>query len=260
MNIHPTSIISKEAKIDPTAVIGPYCIVRGDVTIGKNCVLENHVIIGSDDGEVVIGSNNRIYAGAAVGGAPQDKKYKGEKTKLVIGDSNHIREYVTLSLGTVTGGGVTSIGSGNLIMAYTHFGHDCKVGDNNVIANSCQFAGHVEIENNVTVGGICAINQFVKLGSFSFIGGFSSINKDILPFCIAQGNYAVVRATNKIGLERNGFSEQEVSDINKAIRIMTKSEATIEEKIQRIKEECQPGAKIEKFVEFIKTSKRGVAI
>jgi UDP-N-acetylglucosamine acyltransferase len=250
MNIHPTSIISKEAKIDPTAVIGPYCIVRGDVTIGKNSVLENHVIIGSDDGEVVIGNNNRIYAGAAVGGAPQDKKYKGEKTKLVIGDSNHIREYVTLSIGTITGGGVTTIGNGNLIMAYTHFGHDCKVGDNNVIANSCQFAGHVEIENNVTVGGICAINQFVKLGSFSFIGGFS----------FAQGNYAVVRATNKIGLERNGFSEQEINDINKAIRIMTKSEATIEEKIQRIKEECQPGARIEKFVEFIRTSKRGVAI
>lgn len=260
MSIHPTSIISKEAKIDSSAEIGPYCIIRGAVTIGKNTVLENHVIVGAEGGEVIIGENNRLYAGAAVGGAPQDKKYKGEKTTLIIGNSNHIREYVTISLGTVTGGGITRVGDGNLIMAYTHFGHDCIIGNNNVIANSCQLAGHVEIENNVTLGGLSAVNQFCKLGSFAFIGGFSAINKDILPYCIAQGNYAVVRATNKIGLERNGFTDAEVGDVNKAIRILTKSEGTVEEKLNRIREECAPGAKIEKFIDFIKTSKRGVAI
>ena len=260
MNIHPTSIISKEAKLDPSVVVGPYSIIRGDVTIGKNTIIENHVVIGSDEGCVVIGEGNHFFAGAAVGGAPQDKKYKGEKTKVIMGDNNHIREYVTISLGTVTGGGVTHLGDNNLIMAYAHFGHDCKVGNNNVIANSCQLAGHVEIENNVTVGGLCAINQFCRLGSFAFIGGFSAINKDILPYCIAQGNYAVVRATNKIGLERNGFSPQEVEDINKSIRILTKSTDTIEQKLERIKQECKPGAKIESFVEFIKSSKRGVAI
>lgn len=258
--IHPTSIISKEAQLDPTVEVGPYCVIRGRVKIGKGTKLENNVTIGSEFGLVEIGDNNTIYSGAVLGGTPQDKKYKGENTKLVIGDENHIREYVTLNIGTVNGGGLTEIGDNNLIMAYVHFGHDCKIGDNNVIANSCQLAGHVTIENNITLGGMCAVNQFVTLGSFAFIGGFSAINKDILPYSISQGNYAVARATNKIGLERNGFSSDEVDDIHKAIRILSKSDTTIEACLNRIKEECRPSTRMDYLLNFVKQSKRGVAI
>lgn len=258
--IHPTSIISKEAEVDSGVEIGPYSIIKGRVRIGKGTKLENNVTIGSEYGLVEIGENNTIYAGAVLGGAPQDKKYKGENTKLTIGNNNHIREFVTLNIGTVTGGGATDIGDNNLIMAYVHFGHDCKMGNNNVIANSCQLAGHVIIENNVTLGGMCAVNQFCTLGNFSFIGGFSAINKDILPYCIAQGNYAIARATNKVGLERNGFLADEIEDIHKALRIILKGEGTIQESVARVEQECRKSDKLTYFLDFIKNSKRGIAI
>lgn len=260
MSIHPTSIISKEAIIDPTAEVGPYCIIKGQVKIGKNTVLDNNVVIGCEQGVVEIGEGNHIHSGAVLGGVPQDKKYKNEKTKLVIGNNNQIREYTTLNLGTVTGTGVTKLGNNNLVMAYAHFGHDCDVGDNNVIANACQLAGHVTIQNNVTLGGMSGVNQFCTLGSFSFVAGFSSVNKDILPYSIAQGNFAVCRATNKIGMERNGISEKSVSEINKAIRIITKGENTVEERIARILTECEKCSEVDYFVDFIKKSERGIAI
>lgn len=260
MAVHPTSIISKEAIIDPTVEIGPYCIIKGQVKIGKNSVLKNNVIIGCEEGVVEIGEGNHIYTGAVLGEVPQDKKYKGEKTKLLIGNNNHIREYTTLNLGTVQGGGVTVLGDNNLVMAYAHFGHDCIVGHHNVIANSCQLAGHVTVQDHVTIGGMSGVNQFATLGSHCFIAGFSSINKDILPYSIAQGNFAVVRATNKIGLERKGISEKSISEINKAIRIMTKGDSTVEERVERIQRECESCPEIEYFVNFVKKSERGIAI
>lgn len=260
MSIHPTSIISKEAILDPTVVVGPYCIIKGQVKIGKNTILENNVVIGSEYGVVEIGEGNHIYTGAVLGEVPQDKKYKNEKTKLVIGNNNHIREYTTLNLGTVQGGGVTQLGDGNLVMAYSHFGHDCIVGNHNVIANSCQLAGHVTIQDHVTLGGMSGVNQFSTLGSHCFIAGFSSINKDILPYSIAQGNFATVRATNKIGLERKGISEKAIGEINKAIRIITKGDNTVEERVNRIQAECEKCPEIEYLVNFIKKSERGIAI
>jgi UDP-N-acetylglucosamine acyltransferase len=258
--IHPTSIISKEAILDPTVVVGPYCIIKGQVKIGKNTVLENNVVIGSEYGVVEIGEGNHIYTGAVLGEIPQDKKYKNEKTKLIIGNNNNIREYTTLNLGTVQGGGVTQLGDGNLVMAYTHFGHDCIVGHHNVIANACQLAGHVTIQDHVTLGGMSGVSQFSTLGSYSFIGGFSSVNKDIPPYAIAQGNFATVRATNKIGLERKGISEKSISEINKAIRIITRGDGTVEERLNRIMNECEKCAEIEYFVDFVKKSERGIAI
>jgi UDP-N-acetylglucosamine acyltransferase len=190
MNVHPTSYVAKEAIIEDGVEVGPFCVINGKSKIGSGSRLISHVTIGSDSGSVEIGKDNVFYAGTAIGGPPQDKKYKGEDTRLIIGDGNQFRECVTLSLGTMNGGGVTKIGDNNLIMAYSHFGHDSCCGNNNVIANSTQLAGHVSIENNVIVGGMCAINQFARLGNFSFIGGYSAINKDILPYSIAQGNYA----------------------------------------------------------------------
>lgn len=260
MSIHSTAIISDEVQLGKNVVVGPYTVIKGQVKIGDGTIIENGATIGSDYGVVEIGKENHIYAGAAIGGSPQDKKYNKDKTRLIIGDKNQIREYVTLSIGTVTGGGTTTVGSGNLIMAYAHLGHDCYLGNNNVVANSCQFAGHVHVENNVTVGGSCAINQFVKIGNFAFIGGFSAINKDILPFCIAQGNYAVVRAANKIGLERAGFTEDQVEAIYKAIRIISKGTDNIETRIERVLQECGRTPEIDYMVEFTRSSKRGLAL
>jgi UDP-N-acetylglucosamine acyltransferase len=258
--IHPTSIISKEAIIDPSVRIGPYCIIKGHVKIGKDTILENNVVIGSEFGVVEIGDGNHIYTGAVLGEIPQDKKYKGEKTKLEIGNNNHIREYTTLNLGTVTGLGVTKLGDGNLVMAYAHFGHDCVVGNHNVIANSCQLAGHVTIQDHVTLGGMSGVSQFSTLGSYSFIAGFSSVNKDILPYSIAQGNFATLRATNKIGLERKGINEKAIGEINKAIRILTKGEGTIEDRVNRVETECAKCPEIDYLVNFVRKSERGIAI
>jgi UDP-N-acetylglucosamine acyltransferase len=258
--IHPTSIISPKAKIGTDVQIGPFCRVHDGVTLGDGCMLDSHVVLGAETGEVIIGKNNKFYGFSLIGGPPQDLKYKGEKTQLLIGDNNTIRECVTISIGTVTGHGKTTIGNGNLIMAYSHVGHDDIIGDGNVLANLVQLAGHVTIEDKVTVGALSAVNQFVKIGRNSFIAGASMINKDILPYCIAQGNYATVRATNKIGLERSGFSEQAVTNINRAIRILTKGGATVEESLGRIADECDKIPEIEYLVSFVKSSERGLAL
>lgn len=258
--IHPSSVVSKKAKIGKDVTVGPFCIIHDNVEIGDGCYLDSHVILGSKDGELIVGKNNKFYGFSLIGGPPQDLKYKGEKTRLVIGDGNTIRESCTISIGTTNGGGETLIGNGNLIMAYVHLGHDGRIGNNNVLANNIQLAGHVTIEDKVTVGGVCAVNQYVKFGKHSFIGGGSIINKDVLPFSITQGNYAVCRATNKIGLERSGFQEETIKNINRAIRILTQGEGTVEESIKRIQAECEVGEEVQYLVNFIKNSQRGVAL
>lgn len=257
--IHASAVISKEAQIDSSVEIGPFCVIKGQVKIGKGTVLHNHVTIGSDFGQVEIGENNQFFAGAAVGGPPQDLKYNKEKTKLVVGNNNQIREYVTINLGTVTGTGVTRVGNGNLIMAYTHIAHDCNIGNNIAIANSCQFAGHVTVEDNVRIGGMCGFVQFIKIGKFAYIAGDSTMNKDILPFCMAQGRWAVARATNKIGLERAGFTEKQIAQIHKAIRLTIMGERTIEESLAAIKQECEIDSNIEYITNFIRSSEKGIA-
>jgi UDP-N-acetylglucosamine acyltransferase len=258
--IHPSSVVSKKAKIGKDVVIGPFCRVHDNVEIGDGCYLDSHVVVGSLYGEVIIGKNNKLYGFSLIGGPPQDLKYKNEKTKLILGENNTIRESVTMSIGTVTGTGETRVGNGNLIMAYAHVAHDNVIGNNNVIANSVQLAGHVTVEDKVTIGGMCAVNQFVHIGKHAFIGGGSLINKDILPFVIAQGSYAVARATNKIGLERSGFSEETVQNINRAIRILTQAKGTLEESVNRIQQECGNSEEVGYLLHFIKNSKRGIAL
>jgi UDP-N-acetylglucosamine acyltransferase len=258
-NIHPSSVISPQTEIAEGAEIGPFCIIKGRVKIGPGTRLESHVSIGSEHGVVELGRNNRISYGAALGGPPQDIHYKGEPTKLVIGDDNMIRECTTLNIGTVKGGGVTKVGNKNLIMAYVHLGHDVQMGDHNVIVNSTQVAGHVHIDHHATISGVCAFNQFVKIGSYSFTAGYSSVNKDILPYSVARGNYAVCTATNKIALERAGFSEVTIENIHKAVRILLKASATTSEGIERILQECVPSPEIDYLVKFVRESKRGLA-
>jgi UDP-N-acetylglucosamine acyltransferase len=259
MSIHPSCVISPEAVIAPDAKIGPFCIVQGQVKIGARTRLDSHVSIGSEFGVVEIGEDNHICSGAVLGGAPQDIHYKNDKTKLVIGNNNVIREFASINIGTVRGKGITQIGDRNLIMAYVHLGHDCQVGNHNIIVNSTQIAGHVQIEDHVTISGVCAVNQFVKIGSYTFIAGASLVHKDVIPYSICRGNYAVSAATNKIGLARAGVTPENIDNINRAIRILLKGTGTVADSIDRIARECQSSKEIEYLVSFVKSSKRGIA-
>ena len=257
--IHPTAIIDPRVELDADVSVGPYSIIKGKVFIGRGTKVESHVVIGSEHGVVQIGRDNHILPGAMVGGPPQDLKFKGEETRLEIGDKNIIREFVTINVGTVTGTGVTKLGSNNLLMAYVHIAHDCNIGNNIAIANTTNFAGHVTVEDHVRIGGVCSFNQFITIGKYAFIAGDSAVNKDVMPFTIAQGKYAVSRAPNSVGLERAGFPKDEVDNIWKAIRIVTKGGRTIEESLQDIEKECQPSENIKYLVKFIKASERGIA-
>lgn len=259
--IHPSSVISKEAIVADDVVIGPFCVINGRIRIGKGCVLESHVSLGSESGIVEIGERNRFSAGAVVGGAPQDLSYKGQNTKLVIGNDNSFREMVTVNCGSPKQGwGTTRIGDHCLIMAYTHIAHDCSIGNHVVIANTTQLAGHVTMHDHVKVGGICAFNQFAKVGKHAYIAGDAAVNKDILPFTIAQGKYAVMRASNKIGMERAGYSKEDVESINRAVRIITKGGGTVEEALVRIRQECAPCEALTEFLDFAESSERGLAL
>lgn len=260
MKVHPSSVLSPNVVLEDDVEIGPYCNIQGHVKIGKGTFIEGHVTIGYRHGIVEIGKNNHISPGAVIGGPPQDISYKGEPTKLIIGDNNIIREFTTFNLATSKGDGVTSIGSNCYFMAYSHVGHDCKIGNNVIVANNSHFGGHCEVEDNVVIGGVCAFNQFSKVGRNSFVAGSSIVNKDILPFSRAQGNYAVVRATNKVGLLRKGFSKEEVANVHKAIRIIIMGSGTVDEALARIQSECTQSENIQALVHFVKSSKRGIAI
>ncbi|MES3038727.1 MAG: acyl-ACP--UDP-N-acetylglucosamine O-acyltransferase [Bdellovibrionota bacterium] len=258
--IHATSVISPDAVLGEDVEIGPYCHIQGRITIGRGTFIEGHSTVGSRNSVLTIGENNHISPGAVIGGAPQDISYKGESTELIIGNNNVFREFSTVNIATSKGDGKTQIGNNCYFMAYTHVGHDCKVGDNVIMANDTHLGGHCEIEDNVVIGGVCAFNQFTKVGKNSFIAGSSVVNKDILPFSRAHGNYAVVRATNKVGLARKGFGREEVQNIHKAIRIVIMGSDTVAEAIARIQSECTASANIEYLLNFIRASKRGIAI
>lgn len=260
MSIHPSAIISEKAKIADSAQIGPYVVIRGEVVIGENVIVDQFATVGSENTKVSVGQGTHIFAGAVIGEQPQDLKYDGEHAEVIIGKNNMIREYVTIHAGTPTGGGITRIGDDCLFMNYVHIAHDCTVGSHVVIANSCQLAGHVILEDHVKVGGVCAINQFVRLGMFSYVGGFSAINKDILPFSIAQGSYAVMRAANQIGMDRNGYKKDDIDNVRRALRIVIKGGHTMDEAIARIEKECSSSEAVEHLIQFAKSSERGIAL
>ncbi len=258
--VHPTSILSPDVELGPDVEIGPYCMIQGRVKIGRGTLIEGHATVGSRSGILEIGENNHISPGAVIGGPPQDISYKGEPTKLIIGSNNVFREFSTVNIATSKGDGITEVGHNCYFMAYTHVGHDCKIGNNVVVANDTHMGGHCEIQDNVVIGGVCAFNQFTKVGRNAFVAGSSVVNKDILPFSRAHGNWAVVRATNKVGLLRKGFSKDEVQNLHKAIRILIMSKGTVEESLARIQSECISSPNLDYLIHFVKSSKRGIAI
>lgn len=252
--IHPTAIVDKRAHIDSSVEIGPYCVIDGEVTIKKGTRLISHVVI---QGRTEIGENCSISPFASLGGPPQDISYKEEDTILLVGDNNTIKEYVTMNRGTTHGGGVTNVGSNNFIMAYAHIAHDCKVGNNVIMANCATLAGHVEVADSVIFAGLCAVHQFCKIGKHAFVSGLTGVPKDVPPFMIAAGSRARLYGLNIVGLERHGFSKEDISQLKKAYRILFRSALPLTESLKIIREELQ-GEHIQELVDFIATSKRGI--
>lgn len=259
MPTHPTALISEQAVVSPEAEIGPYCVIEGEVEIGAHTVVESHVRIGSRYGRVVIGQHNYIQSTSVLGGPPQDHSYEEGYTQLTIGDHNRIGEYVTMHLGTVKGGGVTRVGNGNLVMSYAHLGHDCQLTDHVVMTNGAQLSGHTVVEQHAVLSGMSATSQFVRLGAWSFLAGGAQANKDIPPYTIAEGRWATVRATNRVGLKRGGFDAPERRNIDRAVRLLLDRSLTVARAAARIREECRSSPQIEHLLEFVAGSTRGIA-
>jgi len=254
--IHPTAFVDPAARVAPSCSIGPYCIVGAEVELGENCELMSHVVI---HGPAKIGANNRFFPFCAIGGEPQDVSYKGEKTRLEMGDNNVVREFVTLNRGTTKGGGVTRVGSHTLIMAYSHVGHDSVIGDHAMLVNGATLAGHVTVEDWAVVGALCPVHQFVRIGAHSYIGGGTTITQDVLPFskCV-QPRDVKVFGTNSVGLERRGFSKERVQKIQHAFRVLVNSKLNTTQALQKLKAEGDQGEDVAMLIRFVEESARGV--
>lgn len=255
MAIHPTAIIDPAASIDASVDIGPYAIVGADVSIGPGSRVGAHCII---EGPTDIGRNNVIHAHAAVGGAPQDKKYAGEPTRLTIGDGNTIREFVTINRGTVQGGGLTQIGDDNWIMAYVHIAHDCVIGNHTILANSVTLAGHVAIHDHAILGGFSLIHQFCKVGVHAFTGMGSKINCDVPPYVVIGSEMSVPRGINSEGLKRRGYSSEQISAIKRAYKTLYLSGLQLKEAREKLAEQAASSPEVGLLVDFIDRSERSI--
>jgi len=254
LNIHPTAIVSSEAIIGDNVHIGAFCIIESDVTIGNGNVIHNNVIIKSG---TRLGTGNTIYPFAVVAAIPQDLKFAGEYTELFIGNKNIIREYVTISRGTVEKN-KTVIGNECLFMANSHVGHDCILGNNIIIANSVALGGHVEIEDFVTIGGLAGIHQFVRIGKHVMIGAHSKAVKDIPPFCLFDGSPLEFQGLNVIGLKRRLFEDKTIEQIRKAYNIIYKNSMNVSQAVNEIKNYLPQTPELKHIVSFVEASSRGI--
>ncbi len=255
MSIHPTAIVDAGARLAADVTVGPYSVIGPEVEIGEGSVVGAHALI---EGPTRIGRGNRIGAYAAIGGDPQDKKYHGERSALVIGNGNTIREFVTINRGTGEGGGITRIGDDNWIMAYVHVAHDCTIGSHTVFANNATLAGHVEIGDHVVLGGFCGVHQFCKIGAHAFAAMFAAINRDVPPFVYAAGQFAQPRGVNAEGLKRRGFSAERIAAIRRAYRTLYMSGKTLAEARAELELQAQASEDVRALVEFIDRSERAL--
>ena len=256
MPIHPTAIVDPQARVAESAEIGPYCIVGAEVEIGPRTRLMAHVYL---EGPTWIGEDNVFFPYSTVGVASQDLKYKGERAETRIGDRNRIREFVTIHRGTAGGGLVTSIGSDNLLMAYTHVAHDVHIGDRTVLANAVTLGGHVTVGDWAIIGASTGVHQFCRVGRHAIIGGYSVVTQDVLPFSntVSQREIKVYGA-NRVGLERRGFETAVVEALQTAFRLLTRSKLNTSQAIERIRAEVPETPEVDELVEFIRASERGV--
>lgn len=255
MRIHPTAVIHPGTKLAPDVEIGPYSIIGEHVSLGSGCVVGAHCVL---EGHTTIGKNNRIHTGAAIGGAPQDLKYQGQETSLEIGDNNNFREYVTVNIGTVEGGGTTRIGNNVHIMAYSHIAHDCIIHDGVIIANGGTLGGHVEIGEKAIVGGLVALHQSVRVGKLSIIGGCSKAVQDVIPFAMIDGHPARVYGLNLLGLKRAGIPPEVQRHLKRALQLLFRSGLSREAALERIERECGQSSEVLHLMDFVRSSERGI--
>jgi UDP-N-acetylglucosamine acyltransferase len=253
--IHPTAIIDSKADIDTNVIIGAYSMVGANVRIGSGTVIGPHVVIQPF---VDIGPDCQIFQYASIGAVPQALKFEGEETHVTIGRGTVVREFVTINRGTGFGGGITEVGEKNFLMAYVHIAHDCKTGQKVILANNATLAGHIVIEDFVTVGGLVAIHQFVRIGKYAYIGGKSAVVKDIPPYVIAAGDRAKLHGLNSVGLKRQNFTQETLSLLKKAYRIIFRFGLTLNEAIERVQAEVDQIPEVIEFIRFIKSSQRGI--
>jgi UDP-N-acetylglucosamine acyltransferase len=254
VNVHPSSIIASGAVVPTSCTIGPFCTIGPEVVLGEDCKLISHVVV---DGRTRIGARNTIYPFASIGVPPQDLKYKGEPTETILGDDNTIRENVTISRGTVGGGGVTRLGSHCLLMTCAHIGHDSMVGDHVIMANAATLAGHVIIEDHVTLGAFCPVHQHCIVGKYAFIGGGTIVTQDVLPFSLTSSkreNKAF--GINKVGLQRRGFSPERLQTLQKGFRLLLAAKLNTTQALEKLKE--LQGEDIDLLINFLERSERGV--
>ncbi|SHI57382.1 acyl-[acyl-carrier-protein]--UDP-N-acetylglucosamine O-acyltransferase [Malonomonas rubra DSM 5091] len=255
--IHPTAIIAPGAKLDSTVSVGPYAVIGENVSIGAGTTVGPHAVI---EGRTEIGEENQIFQFASVGAVPQDLKFHGEESTLQIGDRNKIREFVTIHLGTEDGGGVTTVGSDNLLMAYSHVAHDCIVKDHVILANGATLAGHVEVDEFAILGGLSAVHQFTRIGCHVMASGGSMIAQDVAPYSIVQGDRATTVGVNLTGLKRRGYSSEALSNIKKMYKLVFRSNLKLEEAIVQIEADLNTDAdEVATYVAFLKKSTRGLA-
>ena len=255
--IHPTAIVSPTASIAADVIIGPYAVIEGDVVLGAGVKVDHHATIS---GKTRIGTGCWIYPYALVGTDPQDLKYKGGDSELFIGDETIVREYVTISRGTPTGGGITRVGNHCFLMAYCHVAHDCQLGDQVMMANGATLAGHIIIENQAIIGGLVAIHQFCRIGCSAMIAGMAGVSQDVPPYCLASGNHSRLHGLNLIGLRRQGFSRETIRVLKKVFRLFFHRPPGIglAQSLEQVEKEYGQFPEVSHMLKFIQGSERGI--
>ena len=256
MSIHPTAVVDPGARLGKSVKVGPYSVIGAEVEIGDETQVGAHVVL---EGPTRIGCRNRIFPFCTIGLIPQDLKFRGERSEVIIGDDNRIREFVSIHRGTEGGGAVTRLGSFNLSMAYCHIAHDCVLGDAVIMGNAATLAGHIVIEDNASIGAFSGVHQFCRVGRHAFIGGYTVITQDVLPFSRAVHERGVrVYGANTVGLQRRGFSSERIGQIEQALRVLTRSKLNTTQALEKIRQTLDRNEDIEALVRFVESSERGV--
>jgi UDP-N-acetylglucosamine acyltransferase len=254
-NVHPTAIVDPGTRLADDVTVGPLAVIGAEVQLGSGCRVGAHALL---QGPTRIGRDNHIGAYASIGGDPQDKKYRGERSELVIGDGNTFHEFVTVNRGTAEGGGATRIGDDNWVMAYVHIAHDCQVGSHTILANNATLAGHVELGDWVVLGGFAGVHQFCKVGAHAFAAMYAAINREVPPFIYVAGQFAVPRGVNAEGLKRRGFDATRIAAIKRAYRTLYMSHKTLDEARVALAEQAVASEDVRTFHEFIQHSERSL--
>jgi len=253
--IHPTAIVDVRAQLGQGVTVGPYTIIDGRVVIGPDSHIGPHVVIRDF---TTLGARCRVFQFAVLGEIPQDLKFKGEESQLVLGDDNTVREFATMHRGTAGGGGVTRIGRGNLFMAYTHVAHDCQIGDKVIMSNAATLGGHITVEDHAILGGLAAVHQFCRIGRHAFIGGCSAVHRDVPPYTMAVGNRAKLVGLNLVGLKRAGFVDANLQGLKRAYELLFLSELNLKEAMDRVRQEFSQSSEIQHLLQFLETSELGL--